>query len=165
MTRSQHWRKAGPPIQEWVLQRFAASGRSVWEYIDYHVTLEQVGINRANFMKELAPLIPETKRDSWDEGQWWNRVSGRIYYLFHKAGDKADRSKGERRPRGWGEWSGPRPPRPEEAACSEAEMSNQSAMYMEGRRPIPFPLQKKWDQWRSHIVRIAERFRVPPSRD
>ena len=62
MARSEHWKKAVPLIQQWVECRFAKSGMSPWDYIDGRMNLDYVGIHRANFMKELAPLIPETKR-------------------------------------------------------------------------------------------------------
>jgi hypothetical protein len=112
MARSEHWKKAVPLIQQWVECRFAKSGMSPWDYIDGRMNLGYVGIHRANFMKELAPLIQETKRQGWDDIDWWNHVNNRIYYFFHRASDKRPRKPC------FAEWPGPIPPRPVKATTA-----------------------------------------------
>jgi len=117
--RSAHWNDAIPHIQKWVLDHFEAAGKSPWD-VEHRVNLKDVGINPDNFFRELAPKIPETRKDHWDPDAWWRAVSGRIYYFFHRASDKADRSTGKPRPRCWAEWPGPIPTRPATTGlCSE----------------------------------------------
>lgn len=155
--RSAHWANAIPHIQEWVEDRFRSHDRSLWDYIDRKVSFKEVGINSTNFFKELAPLIPETKRDHWSDDEWWSHVSGRIYYFFHKPRDRADRANGKPRPRRWAEWTGPIPPRPEEAVEPVAVAPVQEA---DGHPTTALVVWEKWDQWRSLIMRVAGRFHL-----
>jgi hypothetical protein len=121
--RSAHWNTAIPHIQQWVLDRFEKAGKSLWDYIEYRVNLKDVGINPDNFFRELAPKIRQTRKDHWDPDAWWSAVNGRIYYMFHRAADKADRSAGKPRPRCWAEWPGPIPPRPKIAEPASSQVS------------------------------------------
>jgi hypothetical protein len=61
--RSMFRRDAIPHIQAWVEFRFATNNRSLWDYINRKVGLSDVGITRTNFLLELAPKIPETRKE------------------------------------------------------------------------------------------------------
>ena len=157
MVRTPHWRVAAPLIQDWVRDRFQKSGHSPWEYVNRQVTLEQMGIHRTNFLKELAPRISETKREDWDEIEWWAHVSNRIFYLFHRAADKADRSKGERRHRCWAEWSGPIPPNP----ADDGEGNRSLAVMPPDNGGVRCaPALGAWDQVWSRVKQVTDRFRA-----